>query len=364
MSPTITPEKFSFLKKQLAKKIKTEPDDHVDGLWQAPLNLMSTNPVDYTLVNRLQYEFPKFIIANYGVHPWFAHLFTLTEFDKCLSNDEIKRLHYGDVLSPRGLDKELFDALPLPIFLPTYVEDIRSCMRCDAGAGVGEIGIDKSFRIPMCGYLGARQAELFGSPRCGGWLPEDNECKVAQVKLPGNDGLSQFRTTMAHQVAVMVEFLRLAKMENRSVSIHCVGSHGKLCDILRQEMGDYDSERIALHSYSGSVEQIRTFKHYFPRIRFSLSRVINLDRNRDTIRRALQQRYLELCDVLLESDLGLDELYAEKLDSRYEKLVSDNVAPLDRHTHLLAYTASEIVKMNPDFTLEELDSNYEGYTAS
>ncbi|GME71088.1 unnamed protein product [Ambrosiozyma monospora] len=42
-------------------------------------NLMSTNQFDHKLIQHMKDQCPDEIIANYGIHPWFSHLFTFDE---------------------------------------------------------------------------------------------------------------------------------------------------------------------------------------------------------------------------------------------------------------------------------------------
>ncbi|VEU21027.1 DEKNAAC101922 [Brettanomyces naardenensis] len=357
LSPVVSPARFENLKRQLHRKLDEEPE--------APkypfLNMMSTNFIDYKLIHELSKEFPGVVNANYGIHPWFSHLFTFTDFSALSSAEEIKRKHYGSVLLPKKeISKGLLDALPVPVYLPTYINEVEKFLSEDDTAGIGEIGIDKAFRVPMCGYLGSAQ--------CQDWLDE-NKSVLSFGDGEAKREWSPFRTNMEHQMKVLEEFLQLAKRMRRSVSIHCVENHGKLYALMKKVFIDeddngYKSEWLDLHSYSGSVEQARLFTKTFPKLKFSLSSVLNLERYADRLQRCFENGSLSLNNVLIETDLGLDGLYWEDdkcVEDRYEFLVSSKKGVLNRHAELLADTMRRLHEMNSDLTLEKIDENYREY---
>ncbi|QPG73124.1 hypothetical protein FOA43_000429 [Brettanomyces nanus] len=368
LSPVVTKQRFSTLKEELQKKLLQEPSDGF--IFKYPcLNMMSTNFIDYKLVHELSKEFPGFVNPNYGVHPWFCHLYTFVDYSKDenapLSSTQVKRLHYSSILLPhKDISDQLLEALPVPIYIFDYLKEVEALLQENPLAGIGEIGIDKSFRLPMCGYLGSEQ--------CLEWIDDP----FLRTKNPQEQELrhkwSPFRTDMDHQIRVVEAFLDLAKRFRRPVSLHCVGNHGKLFDLLKKVFIDdtstnngYRFSSIDLHSYSGSIEQTRMYTRMFPGIKFSISSVLNLKRYRNRLDESLKSGHLTPKNLLLETDLGLDALYwpqkEEDGEDRYELLVSRKTGSLDRHTELLSSTLEQIYDLDSRVSLQTLNDNYREY---
>lgn len=80
------------------------------------------------------------------------------------------------------------------------------------------------------------------------------------------------------QVSVFREQLRIAHELQRPVSVHCVRSHGRVFDILR-ELGEQVPPAIAFHSFGGALEMAVSFmklpKKVGRRIFFGFSICIN-----------------------------------------------------------------------------------------
>ncbi|VUG16770.1 DEBR0S1_25202g1_1 [Brettanomyces bruxellensis] len=362
LSPGVTHTKYNNLKLQLSRKVDFERGFNIQKRYC--LNMMSTNFIDYSLIHDLSENFPWFVNPNYGVHPWFSHLFTFENFDQedgYLTTMEIKRKHYSSIFQPsKEISDELLMALPVPIYFPEFIKRIEQLLLENPKSGIGEIGIDKVFRVPQCGYLGVKE--------CQEWI--DNP-KLKSKVFECTDR-SPFRTSMEHQVKILRQFLLLAKKLHRHISLHCVGNDGKLFNILKEIFGGgngktYSSEWIDLHSYSGSIEQIRVYTKSFPNIKFSISKVLNLERYKERLRKAFELHYVGVQNILLESDLGLDGLYWEQRqnqkceDDRYEFLISRKEGAQNRHTGLLKDTFEQLEKLGPGITLQKLDKNYAEY---
>lgn len=358
LSPVVSCKHYENLKKELVNKFALESNIDQTNC----LNMMSTNFIDYKLICELSEEFCGIINPNYGVHPWFSHLYTLTDFSVSkLSPNEIKKEHYGSIFIPKKpIPQELLDALPVPIYLPSYMKKVEELLKNSPHAGIGEIGIDKSFRVPKCGYLGSEQ--------CQEWIKDPLRKSV--IPKEGKDEWSPFRTSMDHQISVVTQFLELAKKLHRPVSIHCVSNYGKIYDTLKnvfieEDSNGYSDEWIDMHSYSGSVDQIREFTRTFPNIKFSLSDVLNLKRYLTKLKQAFDKGYMKSKNVLLESDLGLDGLYWENkgecIEDRYEFLVSSKKGAQNRHAALLLDTVNQLHDLNENITLKSLDENYTRY---
>jgi Tat protein secretion system quality control protein TatD with DNase activity len=255
------------------------------------------------------------IIPAFGWHPWFSYqLYDDTgdakdsTYDPSAPTDEQKARHYGAVLSPAP-DAEFIASAPDPQPLSTFIAETRQRV-LDAGTAlVGEIGLDKAFRLPWP------------------WNSAEHSGRDDSLTPGGREGrtLSPHHVKMAHQVQILKAQLRLAGELGVAVSIHGVQAHGVLFDALaslwkghekevvsrrKQKMvakgaedfsssdeSDYGDEeegftkaaakpykpkpfppRVCLHSFSGSPQMLSQYLNpAIPaRIFFSFSTVVNL----------------------------------------------------------------------------------------
>ena len=90
------------------------------------------------------------VIPSFGFHPWFSHLVS-NDLDDALKSVEgqlvSKDEHYKSVLTPEPSD-DIISGLPDPLPLSTVLDGIRFNLRAFPAALVGEIGMDRGFRIP------------------------------------------------------------------------------------------------------------------------------------------------------------------------------------------------------------------------
>lgn len=275
------------------------------------LTIMATRAQDQELVakvadelgvkgtNHQERDETSKVVACFGWHPWFSHqLFDESNFAGKDRLDEEERIaHYQAVLHPKPEDKEFLLALPEPTSLSAFLRETKDRLTRYPLALVGEIGLDKTFRIPMP------------------WLPEHHEQWNDAITPGGREGrrLSSYRVDIEHQKKVLKEQLRLAGKLGRAVSIHGVQAHGILFETLQetwkgherkvlsrrdmkrqQNPGDAylsdDGEeqkttkasmsfppRVCLHSYSGPVGPTKQYIHpSIPaEIFFSFSTVVN-----------------------------------------------------------------------------------------
>ncbi|ODV86255.1 hypothetical protein CANARDRAFT_219335, partial [[Candida] arabinofermentans NRRL YB-2248] len=236
LSPSVTQPDIPILIDRIKSKLSNEPSALK---YSYPIfNLMSTNANDSMLIRTLAKELRGSINPNYGIHPWYSHLFTMVNYEESgLTPDDIKSQHYGSVLKPPP-PVELLSNLPVPVYLPGHIEVLKSYISEATNAGIGEIGLDKSFRVPWCGYLGNSTTEHH------------------------KDGMSLCRVNMDHQLEILKVFLKLSLKLKLPISVHCVGAHGKLYDVLSDMYGSHC--RIVLHSYSGSADNLRMWLKRFP----------------------------------------------------------------------------------------------------
>ncbi|OUM53746.1 hypothetical protein BVG19_g3059 [[Candida] boidinii] len=302
------------------------------------INLMSTTQWDIQFVNRISLENPSIVQPCFGIHPWYSHLFTMEDYSKeaigCqLSETEIKTKHYSKIFTcmKKGKNEErdsdslpdlLLDHLPVPKNLYELIKDIELIIeenirnKQDYEFMIGEIGLDKLFRIPWNGYLGNENEGLIN--------PDS--------KFNSNSKFSNYQVSIDHQVIIYKEFLKMAIKYNKPVSIHCVKAHGILFDITKSMIKIKDSKctKLCLHSYSGSIDQAKSWlKLYKKNIFFSISEILNIkggtrkvkeigkeedDGNEDTVDSKCIEllKFLPFENILIETDYGLDFMYLEK----------------------------------------------------
>lgn len=204
-------------------------------------------------------------MPGFGWHPWFSHLLWVDSED-WVDGDEVDEVdkikHYTSILSPQP-DHSFAQRLETPIPLTTAIARLRTYLVNHPLALVGEVGIDKAYRLP------------------------DPVIADGQSKK-----LSKYRVSMAHQKAVLVVQLRLAGEMGRGVSVHGVQAHGALFEVFgglwkgyerggkkkeKKKVKEKEIEgkveevdvgkntsrpfppRICLHSYSGSLELLKMY---------------------------------------------------------------------------------------------------------
>lgn len=328
--------------------------DDIPAMKATTLTVMATREQDQELVSQVASNknaadkndaenVSSRIIPCFGWHPWFSHQI----FDDTKGSDDgdvatiDKVAHYKAVLSPPIEDETLIRELPAPRPLSSFILETRTRLEKHPNALVGEIGLDRSFRIPNA------------------WLPGEDGDDRDPTRTPGTREyrtLSPHRVQMSHQRDIFRAQLELAGELQRPVSIHSVQAHGAIYDVLRELWTGYEREvissrqrkrkgsvtgahgdesadeiegetrnkkaqtpssskpgakqrmpfppRICMHSYSGPVEPLNQFLHpSVPAdIYFSFSDVINFssgkaDKVTDVIKSLPEDK------ILVESDL-------------------------------------------------------------
>lgn len=245
-------------------------------------HLMSTNHWDMDIVIKLAAS-SNSVVPYMGIHPWYSHLYRL---DPTLN----KKKHYEDCLEP-GPSDELLSVLPEPIDLEEHLEKIRKLAESydEKGVpyGIGEIGLDKVFRVPSNGYFG-----------------NQND--------PKDVVLNKSKVSVHHQKQVFIRQLELANLLSKQVSVHCVKAHGPLFEIVSKDFSSISN--VILHSYTGSLDQAKSWVREFAKqkrqLRFSFSNYINASAPKeDSLRELL--KVLDDTQILLESDMPVDRFLLE-----------------------------------------------------
>lgn len=325
--------------------------DDIPSMKARTLAIMATRAQDQHLVAEVASRFASSeelapetkVIPCFGWHPWFSHQI----FDDTATEDETKidkHEHYKSVLTPPIQDEHLLDDLPQPLALSTYIQETKTHLVTYPYAFVGEIGLDRSFRIPNA------------------WFPYEAEARDPS-RTPGTRegrSLSPYRVQLSHQKAILKAQLQLAGEMQRPVSIHSVQAHGAVLEVLNELWKGYEKPvlskrqrkrrgsaagahgqeseeelnegrgkksggplpfppRICMHSYSGPLEPLRQFLHPSnpSEVYFSFSSVINFSNGSPSKVIGVMK---EIPDdkILVESDL---HCAGEKMDDMLEVVV-------------------------------------------
>ncbi|KAK4541791.1 hypothetical protein LTR36_007323 [Oleoguttula mirabilis] len=223
------------------------------------------------------------MVPAFGWHPWFSHqMFDEAEYDGASSlAPEQKVAHYQSVLAPKSEDRDFLLSLPDPRPFGHFLDQTRDYLTRYPLALIGEVGLDRSFRIPEA------------------WLPEHTDHRDESITPGGREGrkLSPYRVSIDHQRKVLTAQLRLAGEMQRAVSVHGVAAHGVVYETLaatwkgherrvpskrerrkaeatgnaNAEPSETDNEgpksvepksyppRVCLHSYSGPAETVKQY---------------------------------------------------------------------------------------------------------
>lgn len=281
------------------------------------------------------------IVPGFGRHPWFSHeLYDDSAEDPTFKPSEdieyAKGQHYKAILAPEPEDPEFWHDLPTPIPLSEFISQTRERLNAHPLAIVGEIGLDKAFRLAMH------------------WGP-DGKKDADPTRTPGGRQrrVSPHHIKMSHQITVLKAQLQLAGEMNRPVSIHGVQVHGILYDLLveswkghekskrrdrkrTQTNGKGESEassdnrenaptgskpyppRICLHSFSGKAEAVKQYlRPSIPAIIFfSFSKSNNL--RDEASRKKIEDAVKAVPDhqILAETDF---HVAGEQMDAELEE---------------------------------------------
>lgn len=322
------------------------------------LTIMATRAQDQNLVVELAKKYPlneiselsakdrnaNHIVPSFGWHPWFAHQMY---DDRDGSSIPSRREHYKNVLTPipKDEDDDFLDSLPEPRSFKKFLEETEERLLMFPLALVGEIGLDRSFRVPVAPFGCKQDVVSPQEDKSEGQSGDENNTEYTPGSREGRS-LTPFHVKMEHQKVVLKAQLELAGKHQRAVSVHSVATHGIVFDVLqglwkgheklsksalKKQKRDAENEahgkgidsansdstesqatatslpyppRICLHSYSGPAQSLTQFLN--PRVPatmfFSFSQLVNFgahesDKVVEVIKRMPEEK------VLIESDL-------------------------------------------------------------
>ncbi|KAI4649337.1 hypothetical protein J4E93_003653 [Alternaria ventricosa] len=333
------------------------------------LVLSAANKHSIRSANPSQWTKEECIVPCFGWHPWFSYQMYITEpdskgeeQDQAPLTGQAKISHYQSVLQPHRPhpspeDLQTYASLPDPTPFSSFLALTRQHLLQHPFALIGEIGLDRSFRIPE---------SWTGNPDL--WAKRNSSLTPG-----GREGrrLTPFRCSPAHQKSIFRKQLDLAAEMGRAVSVHGVQAHGLVLEVLAEtwkgcerlvlskrerkkrgrdhpgaeaaleadEAGDGDGgdgagakddspkpypPRICLHSYSGSPSNFAQYlRPEIPcKIFASFSTAINLSDalDEEETPQAFQDIIKMVPDhmLLVESDL---HTAGDEMDRRLEDII-------------------------------------------
>ncbi|RMD41790.1 hypothetical protein DV735_g3341, partial [Chaetothyriales sp. CBS 134920] len=299
------------------------------------LTVMATRLQDQHLVVEAAERFPldlaeifedsvskKYVVPSFGWHPWFSHQMIDDRRNKG-GTDAVQ--HYKSVLTPVCEDDDFLNSLPQPLSLSQYLRDTENRLRLFPHALVGEIGLDRAFRLPSNSAGDVPNGHSHDPDLEGEYTPGSREGRR----------LSPYRVSLQHQKAILQAQLELAGKLRRPVSIHSVHTHGHVFDVLQSLWKGYEKPskralkdsiiftdaliaetppsaaaplpyppRICLHSYTGPPDPLGQFlaSTVPAELYFSFSVAINFSTPVNTKTEAVI-RAIPDDRILIESDL-------------------------------------------------------------
>ena len=181
-----------------------------------------------------------------GYHPWFCHLLSVDETDEPID----KYAHYASIFIPdnakaekseqyQQILRDIVNRLPEPVRLKPLLEDMRHRIRKAQSnqqlVMIGEVGLDRSFRIPYprkdaqgisSAYSG--DASLIREAENTIATAGEEEMAQKQAVMSPHKSLTPFTTSTAHQLRVLELQVEMAIEFGINVSLHSVKAQGEL----------------------------------------------------------------------------------------------------------------------------------------
>ena len=285
----------------------------------------------------------SYVIPSFGWHPWFSYqVLDDQSAASAPTMAEAKVEHYKSVLTPEP-HEGFIHGLPNPRPLSADIAETRKCLERFPMALVGEVGLDRSFRLPVH------------------WC-NDRDSRDQSLTPGGREGrrLSPYRVSLDHQRKILKAQLNLAGEMQRAVSVHGVAAHGVLFETLQEtwkghekaaskraakryrdapmaregeEGADREQEpatsipssfpfppRVCLHSFSGPVNILQQYLHSSipTMVFFSFSHVINFSPPTFKIVEVIEA--VPDDRLLVESDL---HCAGERMDDLLEQMIRE-----------------------------------------
>lgn len=194
---------------------------------------MSTSTKDQVYVAKLSQALPNKVIPAFGYHPWFVHTISI---NSNMTAEEHYKSVFGKKAESEELQELLHDGLPEPIPLQSILQELRKNLEAHPDSLLGEIGIDRVFRLPR-------------DPK--GWTREPDEEEEKESNESPSLGrrkrpLTSLTPSIDHQLEVAKSQIALAIELKRSISFHSVRAGGALTDLLEDLRKSFPDENDGL----------------------------------------------------------------------------------------------------------------------
>jgi Tat protein secretion system quality control protein TatD with DNase activity len=212
------------------------------------LVLSTANKHSIRSADPAQWTAEECIVPCFGWHPWFSHQMYINPDadskneensepkDQGLLTGQAKISHYQSILQPfrsepSEQDLQIYASLPDPTPISAFLALTRQHLRANPFALIGEIGLDRSFRIPE---------SWTGNPEL--WAKRNSDLTPG-----GREGrrLTPFRCSPAHQKRIFRLQLDLAAEMGRAVSVHGVQAHGLVLEVLSETWKGWEKEVLS-----------------------------------------------------------------------------------------------------------------------
>jgi Tat protein secretion system quality control protein TatD with DNase activity len=174
------------------------------------------------------------VTPAFGYHPWFSHWIS-TEKSLAPVSDHAqetseKERHYRNLFLPQGNSdpsvelefSKLLSHLPDPSPLTVVVSTLRENLSTFPDAMLGEVGLDRAFRVPL---------DYFATPRI----------------------LTSFRIPLEHQLEILEAQMDVALEMGRNISLHSVKSQLATLEVferMRNKCGEDSWRKICIDLHS------------------------------------------------------------------------------------------------------------------
>ena len=206
-------------------------DISAESMERLPISIcaMSSMQFDQERVKTLASRYPDKVTPAFGYHPWFSHWIS-TESSLATQSiesqaDSEKERHYRNLFLPSASQEaefvELLPHLPDPTPLSTILNTLRDNLSLFSSAMLGEVGLDRIFRVPI---------DYSASPRV----------------------LTSFRIPVEHQIEILEAQMAVAVEMSRNISLHSVKSQLVTVELLDGMRAKYQDRwrrvSVDLHS--------------------------------------------------------------------------------------------------------------------
>ncbi|KAF4573260.1 Metallo-dependent Hydrolase/TatD-type [Pleurotus pulmonarius] len=221
-----------------------------DSMHRLPITIcpMASRKSDQPRIRALAQAHPDKVIPGFGYHPWFSHqIATETVISK---QDHYRSILLKTPINPdhESIFAELLESLPEPILLSDVLTELKQNLADFPNAMLGEVGIDRSFRIPV---------DFDASPR----------------------KLTPFTVPLEHQLSIVEAQLQVAVDLGRNVSFHSVKAQKATLDLMDRMVDKHGDRwyRISadMHSCGFSPQTWTDVQRKHCNIFLSLSTTIN-----------------------------------------------------------------------------------------